>query len=74
MQTATHPQTDAPRPYLIARLFAGQAAPTYYRANLRHHSPDEYGWTTDPAQATRIHGTRAELRQAFGPDVIAIPQ
>lgn len=66
--------THHPRPFIVGRLYAGQPAPTYYRASLRRTGPDEYGWTLDPAQATRIHGTRAELRAAFGQDAILIPQ
>lgn len=68
---ADAPRQEMPRPYIVGRLYAGQPAPTYYRADL-HRMIDR--WTLDPAQATRIHGTRAELRAAFGPDAILIPQ
>lgn len=68
---ADEPRQEMPAAYIVARLYAGQPAPTYYRADL-HQMRDR--WTPDPSEATRIHGTRAELRAAFGPDVILIPQ
>lgn len=69
---ADAPRQETPRAYIVARLFAGQPAPTFFR--VRRASNVEYGWTADPAQATRIHGTRAEVLAAFGADAIIVPQ